>query len=366
MIPSSINFRDEVLHNHPALKHNFSEPGRTIGHMYRNTLKEQIDSLKICINDSTAFHLDGLVQSLMTSENLFEDASDLLGTVPTSDGNLSYDAFEYLVRKFSKPGFPSIDPNKMNANFLLNSAREFRENNDIIYVDGIFDDVTFAAIEREVARIWKSPDLEPNCNLDGENRIGGYVHLASGLPVSQQKDSLYNLIYANEPLRLWISAITGQNVFASDFPIELREYGNQSAGMQCHSDVQMYADERKNFEVVVTVSNHGKSDLHWFDRRMNEKVIRSRPNSITVVRPNAAVHCVGEAGGGFREILKFIYVGTYRKHANFFRYVRNKCSNKNPNVKSVKSRRFEVRQSNSAHQADKGDLSISDQVMDEL
>ena len=169
--------------------------------------------------------------------------------------------------------------------------------------------------------------------------MGGYVHYTTGLDILEQRSSLYSLIYGNEALRLWISAVTGVNVFPADFPIELREYGENSRGMPCHADVQMYTDVTKDFEVVVTLSNYGKCEVYWYDRDNVRKSVWPAPNSITIVQPEAAIHCVGDTQGGYREILKFIMVGNHMKHRNFFHYVENKCSEANPNKRRMDAKR---------------------------
>lgn len=140
---------------------------------------------------------------------------------------------------------------------------------------------------------------------------------------------------------MWISAITGVAVFPADFPIELREYGPDSKGMPCHSDVQMYKHASNDFEVVVTLSNLGECQLYWYDRDNIRHSVWPAPNSITIVRADAAVHCVSEAKGGHREILKFIMVGNYLKHAHFFHYVKNTCGSNNLNTQVLNSRQIE-------------------------
>jgi hypothetical protein len=172
--------------------------------------------------------------------------------------------------------------------------------------------------------------------------MGGYVNFSLGSDPNLQTDSLYSLIFGNEPLRLLISGVIRQQVFPSDFPIELREYGTDSRGMDCHSDIQMYQDLETNLEVVVTLSNHGLSELYWYDREGNKKSIYPLANSITIVRPSGPIHCVSPTKGGNREILKFIMVGSYDKSRWFTEYVDNACSENNPNLIAVYKRRAKI------------------------
>ncbi len=194
----------------------------------------------------------------------------------------------------------------------------------------------------ETSRLWRSNDIEANCNLDGVHRMGGYLHFSDDIPAKSQRDSMYSLIFGNEELRLLVSSIVGAMVYASDFPIELREYGEKSRGMGCHSDIQMYEELRTNFELVFTVSNQGKCEVYWYDRNNIKHSVWPNPNSLTIVHPNAAVHCVSPTQGGPREMLKFIMVGSYKKSRSFYSYVDNKCDGENPNQRAIKNRRVSM------------------------
>lgn len=146
------------------------------------------------------------------------------------------------------------------------------------------------------------------------------------------------MIFGNEPLRLWISAVTGASLFPADYPIELREYGPQSEGMVCHKDREMY---ETSLEVVVSIKHHGRSTVTWFDAADNARTIRPHANSITLVKPNSAVHCVGASRGGSRSILKFIFVGNYRKGADFDKFTPTMCTDDHPDPAQVSGRVIE-------------------------
>jgi hypothetical protein len=49
------------------------------------------------------------------------------------------------------------------------------KNERLVVIEDFFDKQTFAKIRDEVARLWKSDEVETNCNLDGRDRLGGYV-----------------------------------------------------------------------------------------------------------------------------------------------------------------------------------------------
>jgi hypothetical protein len=289
------------------------------------------------------FHLDALYFSITRSR---QSVARLLESRTLEDSDrrvdkLGYEDYENIIRIISRNEEPGVNPSRSSASDIASHSKLYSDNFNIVYVADIFDDWTLAKLKEEVSRLWASGDLEPNCNLNGHDRLGGYVHFTSGEPPGDQQTSLYSLIYGNEPLRLWMSGLVGTPLFPADFPIELREYGNHSRGMPCHADVQMYANVSSNIEVVVTLSNHGSCEVSWFDRNNVRHSVRPDANSITLVQPDAAIHCVSDTKGGFREILKFIMVGDYRKHSSFYHYIENKCSKRNPNVSAVKARRKE-------------------------
>jgi hypothetical protein len=192
---------------------------------------------------------------------------------------------------------------------------------------------------KETNRLWASHDIEANCNLNGRDRMGGYVHFSPSGPAESQRESLYSLIFGNEELRLLVSSIVGAAVHPSDFPIELRQYGAESRGMGCHADIQMYKELKTNFELVLTVSNLGKCEVYWYDRANVRHSVWPEPNSLTIVHPASVVHCVGPTQGGVREMLKFIMVGSYGKSKSFYDYVDNQCDSSNSNVKALQKRR---------------------------
>jgi len=218
---------------------------------------------------------------------------------------------------------------------LEEQRKKYKENNFVIYTEDFFDKATFAAIQEEVKRLWKSQDIEANCNLDGTNRLGGYV--LDHLP---RDSSLYSLIYGNEDFRRWVSEVNGEgSMWPSDFPIEVREYGVNSKGMQCHSDLQMYAVQKRDLEFAFTVDNFSRCNVTYRDAAEKVHTVHTRANSVMMVRVDAARHCVSATEGGHRTILKFIYVGDYRKSRDFWLYTANECAESNPNVQVVQQRR---------------------------
>lgn len=339
-IPTHAHVTLDTIKHETIRSQSFTD--ESIAGRYGRSIQAHLSSLIAVIERDEAFHLDALVYTFgRAREALDRLERSERGPKRIDTGDFDLLDYELILRNISSPESPGINVELVSSASLLSFQTAFKSNFDIIYVKDIFDDWTLREVRKEISRLWASKDIEPNCNLNGVDRLGGYVHLSESVEPKDQTSSLYSLIFGNEPLRLWISAVVGTTLFPSDFPIELREYGNQSRGMACHSDVQMYADVEKNLEVVVTLSNHGQCEVSWFDRDGVKHSVWPAPNSITLVKPNAAVHCVSDTKGGFREILKFIMVGDYSKHRNFFDYVDNPCTKANPNVRALKKRRLE-------------------------
>lgn len=232
---------------------------------------------------------------------------------------------------------PSV--RKETLHNLEAQRKTYKENNHVIYKEDFFDNDTWNRIVAETERLWTSKDMKPNCNLDGVNRLGGYVldhEVREEEEIYDNKNSLYNLIYGNEQFRRWVSDVNGEgNAYPADFPIELREYGPKSDGMMCHPDLQMYAVPKQDMEFAVTVSNDSPCEVTFYDAQNNKKTVKTKPNSVMMVRVNSAVHCVSGTKGGKRSILKFIYVGDYLKSKDFWKYTSNECEASNPNVKMM-------------------------------
>ncbi|EER16891.1 hypothetical protein Pmar_PMAR004743, partial [Perkinsus marinus ATCC 50983] len=210
---------------------------------------------------------------------------------------------DYIVRaelKLASGQLPGIASEHLSRKAVTRLHEELLENDYAVYLPDAFTKETFEEILAEVERLWrigenKTSGMEANCNLDGNDRMGGgRVHDQVTRP--------------------------GSALWGADFPMELREYGRKSKGMPCHADLQMYKSMETDWEVVVTVSNSAESrcEFTWTNKNGEKRVVRTTANSVTLVRPNSAVHCVTSTAGGRREMLKMIFTGDYRKDGNFW------------------------------------------------
>lgn len=181
------------------------------------------------------------------------------------------------------------------------------KNEDLVVVEDFFDPPTFAKIQKEAARIWRDDaGMEPNCNLDGRDRLGGYV-----LDDRDREGSFYELIYANPALQFWVSSVFGKRMWPSDFPLELREYGAGSKGMGCHRDLQLFGDDMIDAEFAFTVGNNStEHEVVFFDLKGDKHSLKPKPNTLLMVKPNASLHCAGPMEvGASRQMMKWIFTG---------------------------------------------------------
>ena len=91
----------------------------------------------------------------------------------------------------------------------------------------------------------------------------------------------------------------------SDYPLEYRLYP-PGASMEWHRDEAMYAAPQ--LELVYTVENTSDSLTEWTDARGRVRSTWAAPNSLIVVRAEAALHRVLGVRRGEREIVKAVYV----------------------------------------------------------
>ena len=142
-IPSDSFYHSSALSEHPALM--ASQPGSLLFKKYVSSLANSLKSVQN-LDISTEFHMDSLVFALANTKRVvdalrqkFPYAND-----QPMDMRISFAEYEKLISVASSLGLPSIHPKNSMANLLDQKNKEFYDNNDIIYVDDIFDDITIA------------------------------------------------------------------------------------------------------------------------------------------------------------------------------------------------------------------------------
>ncbi|CAD7972398.1 unnamed protein product [Amoebophrya sp. A25] len=281
-----------------------------------------------------------------TDEQWLRAASFVLPAAATleAEAKLAKEKYDIL----SIP-FPKTLVQAANTTFLgginpvhLEKIEEYRqqwyENEDLIIMENFFDQETFARIEAESHRLWRASEMEPNCNLDGRNRLGGYV-----LDDLDRRGSFYDLIYRNPALQHFVSSIFSKRMWPSDFPLELREYGDGSSGMSCHRDLALYGDAYIDAEFAFTVANASPShEVTFTDLKGVKHRINPKANTLLMVRPQASLHCAGGVDPGTsRQMMKWIFTGSYKKATDFEMYATNDCGESSLSWKALMKKKGE-------------------------
>ena len=134
---------------------------------------------------------------------------------------------------------------------------------------------------------------------------------------------LYSMIYNNK-LKGYINNLCGKIPVKPSFPIEYRIYPQGSSGMNWHSDTALYHGEY--YEAVLTLENESDSK---FDYKYNNQIntIKTKPNTLVLVKPNTIEHQVTPINQGYRTILKFVIVFNDNKENENFISSYNTCPN---------------------------------------
>ena len=173
---------------------------------------------------------------------------------------------------------------------LRKLTKKFLKNNYIIYKKNIFP----KEIYDEIVKLTNNYKSKLKRDKYNKNRYGCYV---------PKNSKLYSIIYSKK-FKSILEKIVNEKLDYSDFPIEYRIYPNKSKGMSWHSDSLLYNEPQ--YELVFTINNTSNSKTVWRDKN-NENFIKTEPNSLIIVRANAAEHKVTPNKFGERNILKFIY-----------------------------------------------------------
>eukprot|EP01064_Diplonema_japonicum_P020868 TRINITY_DN3043_c6_g1_i1.p1 TRINITY_DN3043_c6_g1~~TRINITY_DN3043_c6_g1_i1.p1 ORF type:complete len:291 (+),score=52.70 TRINITY_DN3043_c6_g1_i1:74-946(+) len=119
-----------------------------------------------------------------------------------------------------------------------------------------------------------------------------------------------------------IRQITGENdLRPADFPSELRVY-TTGASMDWHRDYQLYRN--RQHEMVLTLSNPAKGVTEYIDRQGFSHKIKTKPNSLLILRSGGCDHRVLPIDEGTRTILKFVYTRDFTKAPGYYNYLNTK------------------------------------------
>lgn len=118
---------------------------------------------------------------------------------------------------------------------------------------------------------------------------------------------IYDILYSSQSIQK-LQDYTNPTIFASEFPIEYREYPLHSPGMRWHKDILLY--EKPQYEAVFTIENTSDSYTQWVDPEGNLYYVWTPPNSLLVMKASGYLHNVTPINQGKRNILKLVYTQT--------------------------------------------------------
>ena len=183
------------------------------------------------------------------------------------------------------------------------------ENKNLIVIENFFDNYTFGKIV----------NILDGLKFKNDNRITSRKTIC--LDKNKYK-KLYDLIYKNKKFKKTVETLN-KNIYLTypDFPIEYREYPNDSSGMRWHQDVSLFSPDC--LEVVLTLENNSDSKFQW---KENDKIkeIKPKRNTLVIVKPQTVFHRVTPVKGN-RKILKFIVQFKDSKKTNIYYHQINNC-----------------------------------------
>ena len=137
-----------------------------------------------------------------------------------------------------------------------------------------------------------------------ENRLGCYLSPAS----------LLHSLFAAPSVAARLSAITGEALSLSDYPLELRSYPS-GASMAWHRDEPLFAVPQ--VELVLTLWNSSDSTTEWQDAGGRMHSQWTEPNSLLALRAAGCCHRVLPVRRGERAIVKVVFSTTRERTAAY-------------------------------------------------
>jgi hypothetical protein len=166
-------------------------------------------------------------------------------------------------------------------------------NNDMIYSKNIYSNEMFSKIKNYCSQI------SENDMIDDTKASGRLMY------VIKNEDPILKYIY-NDDFIEKIRKLTGKSnlIPCKEVPVEYRKYIRGSF-MDWHKDTQMLPDQLQ-YECVITITNTSNSRSS-FRKKMRTVNVKSKPNSIIIVRANGIPHKVSKTTRGERTILKLVF-----------------------------------------------------------
>ena len=214
-----------------------------------------------------------------------------------------------MTRDYSDTSLLSIfNKNKKKLDILSNT---FNNNKGIIYIENVFPKEIFQKILNHCHTHYSINKLKTDYMVNDTNSRKG-THIHNGYIRELLSDTKFqNMInYLVNNCDKDVCTIKDKN-YLSEFPIEYRLYPTGSQGMDWHIDTLLF--EKPQYELVYTIKNTSDSATEWLDKNDNKHIIKTKPNSLIIVKALGPAHSVTPITEGDRSILKFIFSDSNKK-----------------------------------------------------
>ena len=186
-----------------------------------------------------------------------------------------------------------------------------QNGNGIIYIKNAYNDDIFNQIKNELKYFKKY--------LSVDKRVPGRKSICIN-----NKHKLNKLIY-NSTFIKSLQNIILSKLKKTSYPIEYRKYFTGSQGIKWHKDKSLFT--KPQYELVLTIENSSDSKTMWKDKNNKLHSIKTKPNSIIMVKAHDIEHKVTKINNGERFIIKFILFDKNQKFIknNNYKFELNNC-----------------------------------------
>jgi len=174
----------------------------------------------------------------------------------------------------------------MSLDIILMTFQE----HGIVYIKNAYTEDTFNKIKKKIKQF--------NKFLSKDNRTPGRKTIC----INKSHD--INKLIFNPKFIKYLENIISTKLKKTSYPVEYRKYFTGSNGIHWHKDKLLFTEPQ--FELVLTIDNTSDSVTQWKEESGKQHSIKTKPNSIIMVKADSALHKVTKIKSGERYIVKYI------------------------------------------------------------
>ena len=164
------------------------------------------------------------------------------------------------------------------------------QEHGIIYIKNAYNDDTFNEIKKQLKQFKKF--------LSKDNRTPGRKTICIN------KSHKINKLLFNTKFIKSLENMISTKLKKTSYPVEYRKYFTGSNGIHWHKDKLLFTEPQ--FELVLTIDNTSDSVTQLKEELGVLHSIKTKPNSIILVKANTVLHKVTKVKSGERYIVKYI------------------------------------------------------------